>query len=168
MRFLWVTLLLLGGIAHADLNEELVIADGYYQNQDYGKAFKRYKSLAKIGDSFSQYQLSLMYLNGQGTKVKENEAYGWSLLAAQTGDEKMISFSTDLLSTIDNKTKAESVANKLMNKYGREALAERSLRLASRKHICTGSRLGCGPQTLVWGHDYRTDAGAAIPSEGSN
>jgi len=168
MRILWVALLLLGSVVHADVQEDQAKADAYYQAEDFKKAFKKYKSLAKAGDSFSQFRLSSMYLDGLGTKVNENDAYGWSVLAAEAGDEKAISYSTDLLDTIEDKSKAQATANKLMDKYGREALAEKTLRLASRKTKCTGSRLRCGSQTLVSGHDYRTDAGAPIQSDGAN
>jgi TPR repeat protein len=37
-----------------------------YQNKDYATAFKERKPLAEQGDSSAQYNLGVMYDNGQG------------------------------------------------------------------------------------------------------
>ena len=66
--------------------EKAMLKNCEIKEQYFKKALKKYKTLAKHGDSFSQFRVSTMYLNGQGTKVSENDAYGWSVLAAQAGD----------------------------------------------------------------------------------
>ncbi|MGA9575719.1 MAG: hypothetical protein WBS20_17390 [Lysobacterales bacterium] len=132
----------------ADWQEDQAEADQYYEAGDYGKAINIYYDLAKIGVSHSQDMVSQMYEKGQGKRKNLEEAYAWSVLAAQRGAEELESRRDSLLLQVKNKKAAEKKADKLMHKYGREALqkkAESKARLKKNREMggCTGSKLDC-------------------------
>lgn len=132
----------------ADWKEDQARADQYYEAGEYNQAFKIYYTLAKMGVSHSQDRVSHMYENGQGKKINLEEAYAWSVLAAQRGSAEKVKRRDSLLQEVKNKKKAEKKADKLMTKYGREALQKKAESRARLKHNtksggCTGSKLGC-------------------------
>lgn len=101
-----------------ELKEYRAKADQYYAAGDFRKAYKGYLKIAKIGDQYSQYWASHMYANGEGRKVDLEDAYAWSVLAAEAGAEKLLRHSADLLDQNDDKDGARKAAKKLKNKYG--------------------------------------------------
>ncbi len=132
----------------ATWKEDQAQADQYYEARDYNKAFKMYFKLAKMGVSHSQHRVSQMYATGQAKKKDLNEAYGWSVLAAQRGASEMEADRDNLLQQVSDKAAAQKKADKLMSKYGREALQAKADSKAKLKHNtksggCTGSKLGC-------------------------
>ena len=134
--------------AMADWKEDQAKADEYYEAGDYYKAFKMYYKLAKRGVSHSQDMVSQMYESGQGKKVSLVDAYAWSVLAAQRGAAEKIDRRDALLEKNPDKKAAEKKANKLISKYGRDALLAKAESKARLKHNtksggCTGSKLGC-------------------------
>jgi TPR repeat protein len=56
------------------------------QKGDYATAMKEWKPLAEQGDSSAQYNLGLMYANGQGVIQDYNAAVNWYKLSAEQGD----------------------------------------------------------------------------------
>ncbi|HEY5775681.1 MAG TPA: hypothetical protein VIS57_06320 [Xanthomonadales bacterium] len=107
-----------------------------------------YFKLAKIGDSHSQYRVAQMYANGEGKKVNLEEAYAWSVLAAERGATDKVAFRDGLLEQNSNKAAAEKKADKLLNKYGRNALKRKAeskekLKQNTKSGGCTGSKLDC-------------------------
>ena len=132
----------------ANLQEYRGEADQYYVEQNYRKAYKIYFKLAKMGDHYSQGQLATMYAKGEGKKTDLEEAYAWSMLAAEGRDELLLKQSDELLLQVSDQSKAEKKAAKLKKKYGETALKEKADRRATRmlNHEmggCTGSKLGC-------------------------
>jgi len=131
-----------------ELKDYRDLADQYYSEGNYKKAFKGYLKIAKIGDHYSQYWVSHMYANGEGKKVDLEAAYGWSALAAESGKEKLIINSEAMLERVSDKNAALKAAEKLNKKYGKEALQEKAVMVASRdigrrSGSCVGSRLTC-------------------------
>ncbi len=123
-------------------------ADQYYLEKDFKKAYKIYYKLAKAGDHHSQDQVSNMYVNGEGKSIDLNEAYAWSALAAESGEDEMVDKSDLLLQQTSDKALAEKKAAKLKKKYGKVALGERAkklerIKLNNQMGGCTGSRIGC-------------------------
>jgi TPR repeat protein len=123
-------------------------ADQHYQAQDYGKAYKMYLKLAKLGDHYAQSQIATMNVGGEGRRTDFVEAYAWLALAAESGDEDLLRRSEELLQQVNDKTKAEKKAAKLQKKYGQAALEERAkkrerIRRSHEMGGCTGSKLGC-------------------------
>lgn len=136
------------GVFAKELKEYQVEADQYYAQGNYKKAFKGYFKLAKIGDHYSQYWVANMYANGEGKKTDLKYAYAWSVLAAESGREKLIRNSEELLDRNADKKAAQKKAERLMKKYGVQALEEKAELLAKRESgrrfgSCTGSRLSC-------------------------
>lgn len=135
-----------------ELAEYQTDAAKYYNAGDYKKAYKSYYKLAKIGDHRSQYWVAHMMSRGEGKKVNLEDAYGWSVLAGESGNEKAISQSEELLGQNSDKAAAEKRANKLMKKYGMDAQQTRLERIAKmdagrRAGSCVGSRLTCAKGT---------------------
>ena len=131
-----------------DMQEYRGEADQYYEEHNYTKAYKIYFKLAKKGDHRSQDQLAVMYARGEGKEVDLGEAYAWSILAAEGGDEMLSMQSDELLLQASDKAKAEKRAAKLMKKYGEEARLEKAEKKEARRRSherggCTGSKTGC-------------------------
>ena len=66
----------------ADAFEDAVSA---YQRGDFLTAAKTFRKLAEQGDAAAQYNLGLMYDNGQGVPQDYAEAVKWYRLAAEQG-----------------------------------------------------------------------------------
>jgi len=123
-------------------------SDKYYETSDFKKAYKGYYKLAKAGDRYSQSRVSQMYANGEGKSVDLTEAYAWSAVAAESGKEKYVKRSNDLLLQTKDQAAAEKRAKKLIGKYGKDAQSQRAARLAAKENDkrsgqCTGTRLAC-------------------------
>ncbi len=140
---------LLAPIAMAsEWKEDQAKADQYYAAKEFSKAFDLYYRVAKIGASHSQDMVSQMYANGEGTKLDLKEAYAWSVLAAERGSTEIAGRRDGLLQQVSDRNAAEKRAEKLLSKYGREALQRKADSKAQIKHNtksggCTGSKLGC-------------------------
>ncbi len=135
---------------YADLAEDRARADKLLAEGDEKGAFKAFRDLARDGDQDAQYLLSTMYATGTGTSQDLIDAYGWSVVAAEAGLDKLDEHSAQLFQAIpeNQQDKAERKARSLVNKYGQDALAEKAERLATRgagrrSGSCTGSRLSC-------------------------
>ena len=129
----------------ADFHAE---AAEYYAEGNFKKAYKTYFKLAKIGDHKSQYWVAQMYARGEYKEIDLEEAYAWSYLAAESGNDVAIDKSATLLESNTDKAAAQKRADKLMKKYGKEAQEERAAKIAKqdagrRSGACVGSRLTC-------------------------
>jgi TPR repeat protein len=71
----------LGLIAYAGFKEGL----SAYRQGDYAKALKEWQPLAEQGDAVAQFNLGLMYANGQGVPQDYKEALKWFRKAAEQG-----------------------------------------------------------------------------------
>ena len=123
-------------------------ADQYYMEKNFKKAYKIYYKLAKRGDHYSQDRVSYMYVKGEGKAIDLTEAYAWSVLAAESGDERFVNSSDDLLRLTNDQTEAQARAKKLKKKYGKNAVMARAAKQAERDSYkrsgaCTGSHMAC-------------------------
>jgi hypothetical protein len=132
-------------LAESEYRHQQQTADTYYMNGDFDQAYKQYLKLAKKGDSFSQYRVSYMFLEGEGRKADVIESFAWAVLAAEDGQEDLVSYRSAVAGLVPEKKrgKAERKADYYMRKWGNLALADAATRRA-RKQLreCTGSRLG--------------------------
>lgn len=64
---------------------DLFTAQLAYHKGDYARAFKDYRELAELGQPIAQYDLAIMYANGEGVGQSDINAYAWAKLAAQNG-----------------------------------------------------------------------------------
>ncbi len=56
-----------------------------YERGDYDTALKEWRPLAEQGDADAQFNLGIMYDNGQGVPEDDREAVRWYRLAADQG-----------------------------------------------------------------------------------
>jgi TPR repeat protein len=84
-RAIFVVVLLILSVASsiaADSLEDAVVA---YRRADYATAFRIYRSMADQGLAIAQFNVGLMYDNGQGVSKNEVQAMKWYRLAADQG-----------------------------------------------------------------------------------
>ncbi|MDZ4730198.1 MAG: SEL1-like repeat protein [Xanthomonadales bacterium] len=120
-------------------------ADQLYAGGKYTEAFRNYLPLAKQGDSFSQYRVSYMYLEGQGHESDIVEAFAWSYLAAQNKSDPLIDYRDTVSAMVpkDQQNKALRKIDYYMRKWGNRQLASDMITQTKRElNDCTGSRLG--------------------------
>jgi TPR repeat protein len=128
--------------------EEFDKANAYYAEQNYKKAFKEYRDLARNGNKNSQQRLAQMYVDGLGVKQDPEEAYAWSVLAAQDNGEAQVAYRDNLWARLGESEQkgAQKTADKYMSKYSNAALAEKADIAAARAErdnlsTCVGSRM---------------------------
>lgn len=119
-------------------------ADQLFDDGRYQESFDVYLSLAKLGDKYSQYMVSLQYLNGLGTEQDTLLAYGWANLARRSKTEEIKEYYAELKSQLDPEIKkeAEKIKLQLSEKYNDLAIAVK-LKKMIRNTIpeCVGSRI---------------------------
>ena len=64
---------------------DLFTAQLAYHKGDYARAFKDYRELAELGQPIAQYNLAILYENGEGVRQSDLNAYAWAELAAENG-----------------------------------------------------------------------------------
>ncbi len=140
-------------------NDEIQVAENHFNNKDYNKAFKASQSLAKRGDQYSQYKISLMYFLGLGVEKDIYKAYGWAFLSNLSNN---ITYKNNF-SSIKNSLSPEQlkVAEQekvaIFSDYNNVRVSQR-IRNAIKKDLpkCTGSRIrgsltACAPQNISCG-----------------
>jgi TonB family protein len=70
--------------ARADLHSASVA----YEKQDYAVAFREFRELAELGQPQAQFNLAVMYANGEGTATSFTSAHAWASLARANGNSK--------------------------------------------------------------------------------
>ena len=120
-------------------------ADQYYQQGEFRKAYKMYYKLAKSGDNHAQHRVAQMFARGEGTDADLVQAYAWSVLAKEGGEDEAEKYSEALLSRVEDKEEAQEEAFKLKKKYGKHALQmkERNRNKQRSSGNCTGTHLRC-------------------------
>jgi len=85
--FLCVTaLVLITSVARADFEDGVKAA----RQGDYATALKEWKLLAEQGHASAQYNLGVMYANGQGVPQDYIQAHMWWNLSAAQGDKDAV------------------------------------------------------------------------------
>ena len=86
-----------------DVEAQLKLADSYYEGDDYvgvskdlRKAAQWYRKAAEQGVVDAQFNLGVMYGNGEGVPKDAVQAYAWFSLSAAQGDEHAARARTDL------------------------------------------------------------------------
>ena len=85
--------LLLGTPASADDYQKGL--DAWYK-KDYATALREWKPLAEQGVAFAQYNLGVMYANGQGVIQDYVRAHMWFNIAASSGKSENASENRDI------------------------------------------------------------------------
>jgi len=79
-----LTISVLIGSSYADFGDGV---DAYTKG-DYEKAFSEWEPLAEQGFSEAQYNLGLMYINGQGVLKDNKKAFYWYKKSAEQGNAR--------------------------------------------------------------------------------
>ena len=77
------------GAAYAGPKEDAIAA---YDKGDYKKAARLFESFAKAGDALAQFNLALMYTNGDGVLQDYKEGMKWYRLSAEQGNAEAQNF----------------------------------------------------------------------------
>ena len=153
-------------------------ADAAYADKQYQEAMENYRELAQKGDAFSQYRMSYMNLVGEGVLVNYLEAFAWAVLAAESQDEKLQKYFSEVKALVpeEQRDKAQGLAENYLQRWGRMTLAIEGRKRADQQlRNCTGSRLGTRCDEVYaeqmpkfWkispGAGDGTDGGSAAPS----
>ncbi len=76
-----LSMMILSNVTFAGMDEALTA----YDKKDYITAFREYQALATAGDRMSQYNIALMYFNGQAVSKDYNQAIYWFIKSAEQG-----------------------------------------------------------------------------------
>ncbi len=95
-----------------------------YGKGDYKTALPIFERLAELGHHNAQFNVGVMYLNGQGVEKDEAKAYAWFSLAAESGEQEWNDVRDKVFKIIPSsqKTKADNLEQILRKDYGQEAL----------------------------------------------
>ena len=105
---------------------DLLSAIEAYRAGDFDTAGKQFLELAELGEARSQYNLSVMALQGEGMTKDEAAAVGWMRVAKQNGYAKIDDGRLELLEAgLDSQ--GQETAAQIVARYGRDALAARVL-----------------------------------------
>jgi hypothetical protein len=142
-------------VAQSDYYYERKEAGQLFQQSDYTGAYKKYLKLARKGDSFSQYQVSYMYLKGLGRKEDVVESLAWAVLAAQNRQKDLVKYrdTVALLVPEDKHGKASRKIDYYVRRWGNEpeAVETRDGPRGDAVH-CTGSRVGNRCDAVLTAH----------------
>ena len=81
--------------AQAEVVDPFDAAVAAYNLKDYATAVSLFRSLAAQGDAYAQFNLGLMYNNGNGVAQDYVRAHMWFNLGAISGDSKNTSTNRD-------------------------------------------------------------------------
>jgi len=86
LTFVLLTLLFSTSLAVSAYSGQYEDADAAYERGDYATAYRLIKPMAEQGKAAAQFNLALMYDNGQGVTKNYAEAVKWFRRAAEQGD----------------------------------------------------------------------------------
>ncbi|WP_154222559.1 SEL1-like repeat protein [Marinicella rhabdoformis] len=112
--------LLLSGFAQADFLDGIEA----YENKDYVTAFTTFSELATLGNHRAQFNLAVMYMNGEGVPKDLELAYAWSKLAQQDEHTDFAKVAEKILADTDKNQHPilEEKAAQIQAQYGKEAI----------------------------------------------
>lgn len=116
-----------------------------YAKGDYATALTEFKSGARYADKFSQLNIGLMYLNGEGVEKDAVEAFAWVAIAAERKYPQFLATRDRIWSQLDasQREQAKARVEALYAEYG-DTVAKPRMERALRRGISdmTGTGLG--------------------------
>ncbi|HEY9130742.1 MAG TPA: sel1 repeat family protein [Dyella sp.] len=116
-----------------------------YAKGDYVTALAEFKSGARYADKFSQLNIGLMYLNGEGVAKDPVEAFAWIAIAAERKYPQFLATRDRIWSQLDAAQREQGKARveALYTEYG-DAAAKPRMERALRRGLSdmTGTGLG--------------------------
>lgn len=127
------------------INEsDIAKADKLFQREQYKESQELYSKLAKAGDKYAQYILSVIYLNGLTGEKDLQKAYAWARVAKEDSSEELSKHFDHIQSLIPPEQKEHIVKSStdIYRQYSNLGIAENYLAyLKDEFPKCTGSRL---------------------------
>jgi TonB family protein len=101
-------------------------AEAAYAKKDFERAFAAYRELAEFGHRYSQENLAVMYVNGEGVKRDNVLGYAWARIAKEQGPSEGVD---GILAQLEPHMKdaARRRADELVAQFGQAALTARVL-----------------------------------------
>lgn len=124
---------------------DIAKADELFQKEQYKESQQLYSKLAKAGDKYAQYILSVIYLNGLTGERNLEKAYAWARVAKEDGSKELSKHFDHVNSLIppENKDQIVKSSSDIYRQYSNLGIAENYLSyLKDEFPKCTGSRLG--------------------------
>jgi hypothetical protein len=125
------------------------------RQNDYRYAADRYEVAASWGYKPAQYNLGIIYFNGEGgTPVDRSLAMAWFALAAERGDKKFVDARELAYAEMspDEFARANELWRELKKTYADDVALDRAKqRWAEVRNSATGSHLGAGIGEMVIG-----------------
>jgi len=137
--------------------------------KDYLFAADMYKVAASWAYKPAQYNLAVMYFNGEGVAVDRPLAMAWAALAAERGDQDYVDARESIYASLsaDEFARANEIWRDLKKTYGDDvALKRAKARWADVRNNVTGSHVGSIGHLIV-GNGYNTGHVGNISEEGS-
>jgi len=108
--------------AQADFNSAL----NDYSAGNYAQAYKEFVSMAETGEKRSQFNLGVMYFNGQHVEKNINKSFAWIKLSMDDDnpDEKIKGIFESVKAAITDKTLADALYRELSDKYSSAVLLD--------------------------------------------
>lgn len=106
--------------AHADFLD----AAEAYENKDYEAAFKEFSELARLGNKRAQFNLGVMYLNGEGVEKNISLAYAWGKLSEHDAHPEFAQISERILKQVptDSHHSLTIAAEEIQAEFGDQAI----------------------------------------------
>ncbi|HEY9030139.1 MAG TPA: hypothetical protein VIM93_02155 [Kangiella sp.] len=123
---------------------DIARADELFQKEQYTESQQLYSKLAKAGDKYAQYVLSVIYLNGLTGEQSLGKAYAWARVAKEENSKLLTKHFEYVKSLIppENKEAIVKESSDIYKKYSNLAVAESYLSYLKKEFPkCTGSRL---------------------------
>jgi len=120
MKFIPLLFIIFISGLKADFNSA---ADAYEQG-NYQQAYEEYLSMAKVGEKRSQFNIAVMYFNGQHVNKDINKAYAWMKLSvdSDSATQKMKELFASVKTVVKDQKKADQEYGKLSSLYSSETL----------------------------------------------
>ena len=122
------------------------------RDKDYAFTVDMYLVSASWGYKPAQYNLGIMYLNGEGIPVDRPRAMAWLALASERGEQHYVQARELLYADLSKEefARANEIWRELKGTYADEvAFARAKARWAQTRAAMTGSRVGgAGPLTI--------------------
>ncbi|NBB92619.1 MAG: hypothetical protein GVY32_05555, partial [Gammaproteobacteria bacterium] len=153
-------------------NKHLSEAMDSYEAGQYGSALMKFKTAARWADKLAQFNVGVMYLNGQGTEADLARAWAWFELAAERNYPSMTETADRLWSMLDEsqRVRARSILeDDLRDRFGDAVAVPRTATYMRRQQRSgTGSRLGfrSGNLRVIEVDDARWNRGSPQSSSG--
>ncbi|HVY24864.1 MAG TPA: energy transducer TonB [Steroidobacteraceae bacterium] len=95
----------------------------YYKDHDYTNAINEFKRSAVLGHKLSQFDVGVMYLQGQGVKKDLIEAYAWLAISAMDNNPERVQTRDYVMSQMDEAQKNAAIdrMEKLLTEINQEA-----------------------------------------------